>query len=345
MRGIITSRRMQLGRWRATIASPSAPSIAVITAKPRWVSMRALMSAMSWLSSTMRIVSPMKVLSARPRARRRTRARAGSGARVAAMRRAVLLARTKPVPRASKAEGPAAQTPPQTSRRRAGRELDAAGGGERSREREATADAQAAGDVERADAARGRVDDRVAVDDDEARASRPSPSSARSDPGRQIGSRRGARRDLGEGRRRVALDARGAAASDDLLGAREHGQAGAVRDRQAGAQDRRDRDRAAAAHVEVSAIQRENLQSGSSVARQCEGPGLERVGKRPMDGLETAPDGRGTEGIHAQDDTCVDICRGIVRVLVAVVEEPDARRSRGRPRARAARAARPERRR
>ena len=52
---------------------------------------------------------------------------------------------------------------------------------------------------------------------------------------------------------------------------------------------------------------------------------MARVSGMPEYGFETASYGRGTKGVHAQDDTCVDICRAIVGMVVSVIEETDTR--------------------
>jgi hypothetical protein len=88
------------------------------------------------------------------------------------MRRAVLLARMKPVPRASSAEGPPAHAPPQTSSVAPGASSMPSAAARVPGEREASRDAQAAGHVEGSDAARRRIDDGVAVDARETRALR-----------------------------------------------------------------------------------------------------------------------------------------------------------------------------
>ena len=173
---------------------------------------------------------------------------------------------------------------------------------------EPAGDAQSAGDVERADAARRRVDDGVAVDAREAR-HRGVAELGRQGAGRDVRRRRGRRRPRrsGGGSRRSML---GVAASDDVIGTSEHRQPGAVRE----GQDRGARSPVTTAvHpllISKSRPSSEKICSqGSRIAGERERPGHGGApARRPIDRLETAPDGRRTEGVHAHDDTCVDIC-------------------------------------
>jgi hypothetical protein len=130
MRGIITSRRRQLGRWRRDDrerlgavggrdhGEPALREHAGADERDVFT----VVDDQDGVSHGESFQEASRTAT--------TRARAGSGASVAAMRRAVLLARMKPVPRASSAEGAAGPRAATDLERRAGRELDAVGGGE-----------------------------------------------------------------------------------------------------------------------------------------------------------------------------------------------------------------------
>jgi hypothetical protein len=216
-----------------------------------------------------------------------TRARAGR-AKVAAMQRAVLLARTNPAPRASKAEDPRQRRRriPRGSRRATSMRPAAA--------RPVNARRLTRGGGRRQGAPAPLVavsGDRVTVDDDEARlvivprlgaaaagwlADRVVATSANEAP----------RGTLDMGRRRGRGSARGARAW-------QPGSPGTDRPARDGP-DPRSCSRCSYRSLGHPA---ENLQSGSGVACQREGPGLERSGRRPRT-VRTAG-GRRTEGIPA----------------------------------------------